>query len=56
METPKNCENCSYYTDHKNGVLMGDGICKVVINKPKTVRRWFTGCKYWKKEDKNGTE
>ncbi|MBO5969608.1 MAG: hypothetical protein J6S14_14035 [Clostridia bacterium] len=51
-ECDRNFEHCTFYTDHKSGVLLGDGLCVVVRKKPKPVRKWFKGCKeFTRKED-----
>lgn len=51
-DSPKNCEHCRYFKEHKQGVLGADGICRVIPSKPRPVRRWFTNCKqFTRKED-----
>ena len=49
INSPKDCEHCRYYKEHKAGVLTGDGICTVVRKNPRPVRKWFTNCKQYTK-------
>lgn len=48
METPRNCENCRHCKLLPHGSFLGDGICSVVINKPKFTRKTIH-CKHWSK-------
>lgn len=48
METPRNCENCRHCKLLPHGSFLGDGICSVVINKPKFTRKTMH-CKHWSK-------
>lgn len=51
-ECGRNCEHCTFFVEHKSGVLFGDGLCVVVRKKPKPVRKWFKDCKeFIRKED-----
>lgn len=54
MGTGKCCEDCLHFTEHNKRVFLADGICTVVINKPRPVRRKMPGCKYHTKR-KNKT-
>lgn len=58
METGDFCENCLHFTEHNKRVFLSDGICTVVINKPRPVRKKMPGCKYYtkRKEDLNVTD
>ena len=51
-ELNRDCEHCTFYVEHKSGVLFGDGLCIVVRKKPRPVRKWFKGCReFTRKED-----
>lgn len=51
-DSPKNCEHCRYFKEHKTGVFLADGLCTVVRKNPRPVRKWFKDCKrFTRKED-----
>lgn len=41
-----NCQTCGRFTEHKKKVFGKDGICRLIVKKPTSVKKNYS-CKYW---------